>query len=194
MSIDESRRGWEERHRGREAGGEPEPFVLEMLPLLPHRGIALDVAAGRGRHPLALAKHGLKVVAVDYSQEAMRALAELVHAQHLPIFPVVADLDSFPIRSAAFDLIVNVNYLDRTLFPKFKSALKPGGILLVDTFLIDQAAIGHPKNPRFMFDHYELRALLDGLEIVRYREGLTVYSDNTRAWRASAMASRKENN
>lgn len=192
MTTDDSRSGWEARHHGREAGGEPEPFLREVLPLLPSRGIALDVAAGRGRHCLPLADRGLTIVAVDYAQEAMRILGGLVHARKAPIWPVVADLDTFPIRDESLDLIVNVNYLDRALFPKFRQALKPGGMLLADTFLIDQAAIGHPKNPRFMLDHYELHALLDRFEIVRYREGLMVYPDETRAWRASALAIRKE--
>ncbi len=89
---------------------------------------------------------------------------------------------------------MNVNYLNRPLFPKLVRALKPGGALLVETFLVDQAAIGHPNNPDFLLKHYELRDLLGGLEIVRYREGLTVYRDQTRAWRASALAVRKENN
>jgi tellurite methyltransferase len=183
-----SRDNWEHRHRGHDAGGAPEPFVQEVLSLLPRRGLALDVAAGRGRHSLAFAAHGLSVVAVDYSQEAMRALAQAVHRQSLAIWPVVADLDNFSIKSNAFDLIANVNYLDRKLFPRYVAALKPGGMLLADTFLIDQAEIGHPRNPDFLLKHHELRALMGDLEIIRYREGLTVYPDETRAWRASALA------
>ncbi len=192
MSAENSRAGWEHRHRGREAGGEPEPFVREMLPLLPHSGVALDIAAGRGRHSLALAETGLTVIAVDYSQEAMSALARLVHDRRAAIWPVVADLDSFSIRDQSIDLILNVNYLDRTLFPKFVRALKPAGYLLAETFLVDQAVIGHPRDPRFLLEHYELRSLLEGMEILRYREGLTVYANQTRAWRASALAIRKD--
>jgi SAM-dependent methyltransferase len=185
---------WENRHRGREAGGEPEPFVKEMLPWLAPAGIAIDVAAGRGRHSVTLADHGLRVVAVDYSHAAIAALAKLVERPRGAIWPTLADLDTFPIKSESADLIVNVNYLDRGLFPKFTQALKPGGMLLVDTFLIDQAALGHPRNPRFLLDHYELLALLEGLEILCYREGLAVYPDQTKAWRASALARRKDRN
>ena len=54
--------------------GEAEPFLVEMLARIP-RGVALDVAAGRGRNALALARVGMQVVAVDYSVEAMRLLA-----------------------------------------------------------------------------------------------------------------------
>jgi tellurite methyltransferase len=192
VSTHRSRHGWDDRHRGREAGGEPEPFVKEMLPRLPHTGLAIDVAAGRGRHSAILADHGLRVVAIDYSWEAIATLTKLVRRPRGAIWPAMADLDTFPIKRESADLIVNVNYLDRGLFPKFTQALKPGGILLADTFLIDQAALGHPRNPRFMLDHDELRTLLDGLQIVYYREGLAIYPDQTKAWRASALARRTE--
>ena len=194
MSTHPPRDGWNDRYRRREAGGEPEPFVKEMLPRLVHAGLAIDVAAGLGRHSVTLADHGLRVVAIDYSQEAIAALAKLVERPCGTIWPALADLDTFPIKSESADLIVNVNYLDRGLFPKFIQALKPGGMLLVDTFLIDQAALGHPRNPRFMLDHYELLALLEGLQIQCYREGLAVYPDQTKAWRASALARRQELN
>lgn len=181
---------WNERHRAK-TPGDPEPFVLEMLPLLPAGGIVLDVAGGRGRHALALARAGHKVVAVDFAQSAMAALAQAARAEHLPIWPVVGDFDSFALRDRSFDAIVNVNFLDRALFTKFERALKPGGVLLVDTFLVDQAEIGHPKDPRFLLGHYELRGLLAGLELMRYREGLCVYPDGAWAWRAGALARRR---
>jgi SAM-dependent methyltransferase len=188
------RAGWDERHRGREAGGTPEPFLMEILPLLPCQGIALDVAAGRGRHSIAMAQHGLAVIAVDYSQEAMRSLESAVHERRLAIWPVIADLDNFSVRSESLDLIVNINYLDRRLFPEFERTLKPGGMLMVDTFLIDQLAVGHPSNPKFMFEHHELKNLLAGYEIRRYSEGVRNYPDGSIAWRASALAIKKEAN
>ena len=190
MSEDTGRAEWEQRHRAREAGGEPEPFVTEIMPMLPRSGIALDVAAGRGRHSQRLAAHGLKVLAVDYSWEAMMGLGRLARASRLPVWPVVADLASFTLPEQRFDVILNVNYLDRTLFPHLVRALKPGGLLVAETFLIDQATIGHPRNPDFLLKHGELRLLLAGLDIVSYREGLT--SGTTPAWRASAVAKRRE--
>jgi SAM-dependent methyltransferase len=182
---------WEETHRGKAAAGEPEPFVVEMMALLPRGGLVLDVAAGRGRNAFALARSGMRVVAADFSQVAMRAPAELARAERLAIWPLIADFDNFAFRDRTFDAIVDVNFLDRALFPEFARALKPGGILLVETFLVDQAEIGHPKDPRFLLKHYELRELMGGLELLRYREGLVVYPDGSRAWRAGAVARRQ---
>jgi len=188
----ERRAKWEERHR-EATPGDPEPSVTEMLPLLP-RGTALDIAAGTGRNAIALARAGWRVVAADFSLMGMRVLTEVARRENLAISPVVADLeDSFPFRSNSFDVILNVSYLDRALVPLLKDALRPQGALLFDTFLIDEAdeaEHGHLRNNRFTLEHYELRALLSDLELVRYREGLVVYPNGKRAWRATALARR----
>ena len=188
----ERRATWEERHRGA-TPGDPELSVIEMLPLLPH-GTALDVAAGTGRNSIALARAGWRVVAVDFSRPGMSALSEIARRENLSISLVVADLEqTFPFRPNAFDVILNVSYLDRALVPRLKSALRPGGAILFDTFLIDEAdeaGHGHLRDTRFTLDHYELRTLLAGLELIRYREGLVVYPNGKRAWRATALARR----
>jgi len=182
--------GWDERHRGKPAG-EAEPFLLAMLARIPS-GVALDVAAGRGRNALALARAGMRVVAVDFSAEAMRLLADAGRAASLTIWPVVANLDSFHLKDESFDAIVNINFLDRALFSKFGRALRPSGVLIAETFLVDQAAIGHPRDPRFLLDHGELRALAAGLEVEEYREGLVTHPNGERAFRASIAARRRK--
>jgi SAM-dependent methyltransferase len=188
----ERRAKWEERHRDT-TPGDPEPSVTEMLPLLP-RGTALDIAAGTGRNAIALARAARRVVAADFSRTGMRTLAEIARRDTLTIAPVVADLEeSFPFRSNSFDVILNVSYLDRELVPLFKTALRPRGMLLFDTLLIDEAdeaGHGHLRNNRFTLDHHELRVLLSDLELVRYREGLVIYPNGKRAWRATALARR----
>jgi tellurite methyltransferase len=190
MTAENGRGGWEDRHRSAGTPGAAEPFLLEMLPLLP-RGRALDVAAGRGRNSLAMARAGFGVAAVDYAESGLRIAQAAARAERLPVWPVVADATRFPIRAASYDVIVNINFLERGLFEALKAGLKVGGMLLVDTFLVDQAAIGHPRDPRYLLEHFELNAMLAGLDVLRYREGLTVYADGANAWRASALAERR---
>jgi tellurite methyltransferase len=181
---------WDERHRGKPAG-EAEQFLVATLARIP-RGVLFDVAAGRGRNALALAHAGSVVVAVDYSAEAMQFLAATARDASLAIWPVVANLDSFHLKDESFDAIVNINFLDRALFSKYERALRPGGVLVAETFLVDQAAIGHPRDPRFLLAHGELRALAGGLEVEEYREGMVTYPNGERAYRASMLARRRK--
>jgi SAM-dependent methyltransferase len=186
----EKRSDWEARQRASGPPRAPEPSVVEWLELLPH-GRALDLAAGSGRHSLLLARAGFTVVAIDYAEAALRMLQTIARAERLSVWPLAADLSQFPLPRARFDAIVNTNFLDRALMPRLIESLRPGGALLFDTFLIDQAATGHPRNPDFMLQHYELREMLSPMDLVRYREGLVAYPDGTSAWRAAALAIRR---
>jgi SAM-dependent methyltransferase len=184
-----NRQYWEERHRFAELG-KAEPSVIEFLPLLP-RGRALDVAAGTGRNAITLARRGLQVVAVDWSQNGLNLLAQAARNEGFVIEAVLADLEqSLPFRPASFDVVLNISFLERGLFSPLKTVLRTGGLLLFDTFLIDQAASGHPRNPRFLLGHYELCGVLSDMELIRYREGILDYGDGKRAWRATALARR----
>jgi SAM-dependent methyltransferase len=161
-----------------------------MLPLLP-RGHALDIAAGTGRHSIALARAAIHVTAVDWSENALISLALAAKKEGLAIEAVIADLEeSLPFQPETFDIVLNVNFLERPLFPFLKKVLRTGGVLLFDTFLIDQAASGHPRDPRFLLGHYELCGLLSDMELIRYREGIVDYGGGKRSWRATALARR----
>jgi SAM-dependent methyltransferase len=186
----ENRAHWEHRHRAGSPPGAPEPSVVELIDLLP-RGLALDVAAGSGRHSLLLARAGFHVIAADYVESPLRARQSIARAERLAVSPLVADLEQFPLPRGRFDTILNVNYLDRALTPRLIDSLRVGGAILFDTFLIDQAATGHPRNPDFMLRHYELREMLGGMDLVRYREGIAAYPDGQSAWRAMALAIRR---
>jgi tellurite methyltransferase len=189
VRIAPTRQIWEERH-GAAKIGEAEPSVIEFQPLMP-RGRALDIAAGMGRNSIALARGGIHVVAVDWSQTALKSLAVIARKDKLAIEPVMANLEeSLPFRPESFEIVLNVSFLERGLFSSLKRVLRTGGLLLFDTFLIDQAASGHPRNPRFLLGHYELSDLLSDMELIRYREGIVTYSGANRAWRATALARR----
>jgi len=183
------RKHWEERHR-EGTPGPPEPSLIEVLPLLPC-GLALDIASGLGRHAIALAEAGHRVICADYSAPAASKLRENAAERRLAIDPVIADIEeTFPFRAASFDVVLNLTFLNRELVPQLIGALRPGGMLLFDTFLIDQAASGHPNNPAFMLRRGELREMLSAMELLRYREGIVTYPSGNTAWRAMALARR----
>jgi tellurite methyltransferase len=170
MSNDRQR--WEERYaRGCHSLGEPpSDFLVEHAALF--HGRILDVAAGAGRSAVFLARRGHRVEAIDISLKGLRLLRSMAVRERLDILAVQADLETFPLPLARYDAAVNIRYLQRSLFLPLQRALKPGGVILFETFLIDQQHIGHPHNPEFLLKRGELRAAFAGCEMLVYEEGL----------------------
>jgi rhodanese-related sulfurtransferase len=151
----------------------PSSWLVENADLLPRAGRALDVACGAGRHALLLAAVGLEVRAVDRDTARIEALGTLAARLGLAVTAEVLDLEApgADLGAAAHDLVLAVHYLHRPLFPALVRALRPGGLLLYETFTVDQAALGKPTNPDFLLEHGELRRLAAGLEVLRERDG-----------------------
>lgn len=105
--------------------------ILERYIMPAHAKKALDIAAGNGRNALFLANQGYSVDAVDISDAGLRLFA----GKHPNIHPVCADLDHFDIPANRYDLIINIKFLNRRLFPYIREGLTPGGLLVFQTFL-----------------------------------------------------------
>ncbi|RUM64684.1 MAG: tellurium resistance protein TehB [Sulfurimonas sp.] len=126
---------------------------------------ALDIACGQGRHSVFLAELGFHVEAVDISEVALSHLKNVTN-----VTPVCADLDTYTLTQT-YDLIVNINYLDRTLVPQIKEALKPEGIIIFETFVEAEGVGFHqPSNRAYVLHVNELLALFCDLEIIYYEE------------------------
>ena len=151
----------------------PTDWLTGHAALLPSGGEALDIACGGGRHALWLARHGLRVTAVDRSEEAIASVAEAARQQDLPIDARVVDLElaDATLGQTAYDVIVAVHYLHRPLFPAIMTALRPHGLLIYETFTRAQARRGRPTNPAFLLEPGELRRLTAGLIVLDAREG-----------------------
>ena len=71
-----------------------------------------------------------------------------------------------------YDVIVVCFYLHRALFPALIDALKPNGMLLYETFTIDNYFHHrHPKRWEFCLAHNELLRLTSPLRTLHYDEG-----------------------
>jgi SAM-dependent methyltransferase len=164
-------------HRLLRADPSPTHFLVQQLPRLP-KGKVLDVASGTGRHALFLASQGFQVDAIDHDIQALAQLCSTAHARNLTgVTTQTVDLEPSPptkpnIGQEAYDVILVFFYLTRPLFPHLIDALKPGGVLLYETFLIDNHfQHQHPKRKEFCLAHNELIDLSAGLRIVHYDEG-----------------------
>ena len=152
---------------------EPSSWLLENIDLVARDELVLDVATGHGRNALYLAAHGWRVHAVDRNAEALATLALNARSLEHRLSTACVDLEA-----AAINLGVNVygtilvfRYLYRPLLPALVAALKPGGVLLYETFTSGQRERGHPRNPAFLLENGELPRLVAPLLVLRSREG-----------------------
>ncbi len=171
----DSERFWDERYRKEEAAQKrgPAAFLVEQRRLLPPRGRVLDVAMGTGRNALYLASLGYEVTGIDVSGVAVARCGEEAVRLGLRIEAIQADLESYEMASDAYDIVTDFYYLQRELAPHLTAALRPGGVLVFETFTTEQRQFGWgPQQEEFLLQPGELRSLFPGLEVLAYREGL----------------------
>ncbi len=154
-------------------GTRPADWLVRHRPLyMPGR--ALDLACGRGRNALYLAREGFQVEAWDRDAGTLEELRSTAGSMGLAAVTTrLVDLEQTPeIPPASFDLIAVFYYLQRDLAPMIVRALKPGGILAYETFLIDNhERFNHPRRREFCLIHNELLSLFGELRVLAYREG-----------------------
>lgn len=174
MTADDQIR-WDRQHAEAHGAQAPSRLLQEIIDsdhwTIP-RGRALDVACGKGRNALFLAERGFDVVAIDVSPVALEEGRRRALERSLAISWQQADLEQIALPENSFNLVVNFNYLQRSLIPPLKAALKSGGHVICETYLIDQQAIGHPKNAEYLLSHNELLSHFRDFRILLYREGL----------------------
>jgi tellurite methyltransferase len=165
---------WDRQHAQSDGMEVPSSFLRRILEsdrweMAPGR--ALDVACGKGRNAIYLAGRGFVVTAIDISAVALEKGRKQAEERSLSIDWQQADLEQLQFPAADYDLILNINYLQRSLIPQIKTALKTGGHVIVETYLIDQRSVGHPKNPDYLLAHNELLNYFRDFRVLCYCEG-----------------------
>lgn len=161
---------WNNRYTVESSVPPPAQVLIENSHLLPQQGSALDLACGLGANAVFLAKHGLKTCAWDISDVAINKLNVFAKSLSLEIETGVRDVVSSPPSNSSFDVIVVSRFLDRLLTGALIDALKPGGFIFYQTFILDKQTDIGPSNPEYLLKTNELLKLFDSLIIRVYRE------------------------
>lgn len=138
-------------------------------------GPVLDLACGDGHNGIFLAAKGLSAVLADASDRALQRAGELAEGAGVKVTLWQVDLekgDTDPLGKDVFGAILVFRYLHRPLIPSIKRALKGGGILVYETYTIDQPGFGKPHNPDFLLNPGELRSWFKDWDILFSFEGI----------------------
>jgi SAM-dependent methyltransferase len=125
---------------------------------------------------------------VDFSRVALDTLEARARSLHIPVRRsssistagrhlhggldlVQANLEETQLPERRFDLILCIQYLRRSLFSQIVRALRPDGVLLMETFTRAQLEFpGGPRNPAYLLETGELREAFPELCVLFYRE------------------------
>ena len=175
-ASEDDRNRWNERYDTGEFiyGKEPLTFLKEKLNILV-KGKALVLAMGEGRNAVFLAGNGFEVDGCDISDKAIEKSKLLASQSGVALNAFVADLEEYKIPAEKYDLITCFYYTQMDLIPQIKEGLRKGGMVMFETYSIDQLKYGKdapgPKNPAYLLKHNELLDSFRDFRILYYREG-----------------------
>lgn len=164
---------WDQRFSTSEFiyGIEPNAFLAGILDSEPPGRLLLP-AEGEGRNAVYAARRGWQVDAVDFSTAGRDKALDLARQAGVTIDYTLADLVLWEPPAATYDLVALV-YLHlpsaqrRDVHRRLATALKPGGILMLETF--SQAQLGNssggPQNLDMLYAVDDLREDFAALKI-----------------------------
>jgi SAM-dependent methyltransferase len=173
---------WDERYAqpGYAYGTEPNDFLKATAErYLPARGELLCLAEGEGRNAVFLAGLGFRVTGVDASAVGLAKARKLAEQHGVEIETIVADLGAFDLGVERWDGIVSIwchtpSALRARLHRAVVGALRPGGVLLLESYTPDQLSYktGGPPNADLTMTLAAVRDELAGLELLQAEEKL----------------------
>lgn len=137
-------------------------------------GLVLDLACGAGDNGLYLADLNLPVVLADRSSEALATAREKARQRELEalFWEIDLETDENPLPTEFYRGVIVFRYLHRPLIPHLRRAVRPGGIIIYETFTSEQPRYGRPTNPDFLLRPGELAGWFEGWETIHYFEGI----------------------
>lgn len=158
-------------------GTAPNAFLASCGPLLAPGDRVLCVADGEGRNSVWLAEQGLAVDAFDASPVGVAKAERLAAERGVTVRYSVGDVDGWAWPEAAYDAVAAIFVqfappdMRRRMFARVWSALRPGGLLLLEGYREEQLAYatGGPRAPDQLYTETQVRAELAAFEIAELR-------------------------
>jgi len=174
------------KERGTYYGTGPSDGLVECIAkyhISPCR--TLDIGCGTGRNALWLAAQGYNVLAIDVSNEAVRATSEAAAHENIHLRTQVCNIGVDTVHGDKFGLVVAITTLNHIAesdlphaYKLITDSLDANGILYCVVFTKDDPgftgdslhASECSRAVRYFFNHNELSDAFPGLEVMEYSE------------------------
>ena len=186
MTVSPLQAKWDRVYQQRNVGADPHPGILDdVAHLLPTRGARSTWRAAPAPRPSSW-----PATAWRWSPGTSRAwpstsCATLRRGTRCPSAPKWSTSPRRRIPQDAFDVVFVSRYLERGLCAALSRALRPGGLLIYQTFSIEALDSAPHKNPDYCLVRGELLNLFHDLQPLLYREDALV-GDTSRGLRNEA--------
>src|SRR5215469_9840534 len=184
---------WDARYRGEgfAFGTEPNVFLASQSEYLKPGLRALLPGDGEGRNGVWLAQRGLLVDSVDVSPLAVAKARGLAEACGVELNIELADLTSWSWPQARYDIVaaLYVHFFDADRMRMHRAmlaALKPGGILIMEAFRIEQLEMkklhgsGGPKTADMLHSKAKLASDFEGASILLLEDAVVELDEGHR--------------
>lgn len=169
------REHWDKRYATEGARTtEPAAFLVEVAARFPPHSAVLDVGGGSGRNAIWLARRGHQVTIADISEEGLRLAGEAAAEAGVDIDTVLMDFDNDPFPEGPWDVVVDFHFIKRHLFEVFRTALRPGGLLVFCRATLKNLERNERPPRPYLLAEGEGWDLLSGFELLVAREGWSV--------------------
>ena len=196
-AFDDAERFWDERFATPAYifGTGPNRFLASQADRFSSGSRVLDVACGEGRNSVWLALHGCEVTGFDISGLALQKARHLAEEHAVSVALDQADIRTYDWGAGQFDAIVCIFIQfaapsDRErLFAGFLTALRPGGIVLLQGYTPKQLdyRTGGPGEVSHLYTRSMLEVAFAAFELVHLEEHEDVLAEGSKHVGRSAL-------
>lgn len=159
-------------------GEEPNQFIEAQAYRLEKGNKIVAFAEGEGRNAVYLARKGLIVTAYDYALNGLKKTEALAERFDVQVKTEQKDLihDSVPIEKFDVAIMVFGHFAkkdQKTVFDNLVSAVKPGGLIIVEVYSEDQIryGTGGPKTVDMLYDPSDLLKWIKEYNVLHFFYG-----------------------
>ncbi len=129
---------------------------------------AICLAEGEGRNAVHLAKKGIDVYALDYSEVGLEKTTKLAKTNNVTVKTILADMREYQLPENNFDAVILIfghftNDVKQNVFAQIRKTLKKDGIFIMEAYATEQINMdsGGPKNPELLYSLEEIISYLN---------------------------------